>query len=165
MLQRISDIIATLSKPLKFRIALEFAEMLLPVWNKNAEHNELYYIGTVVGMEHTVDRELPKRVMEVVKNELQKPGSQWASIKAIQNEFSDPIVALQDEDWELPNAVQKTFYSFYNLTEALAGNGTTMFGEETIYVSVNQAVDALRQEDLINDDLLKEIMTRYGHRE
>ncbi|HEV7424358.1 MAG TPA: hypothetical protein VGO21_04175, partial [Candidatus Paceibacterota bacterium] len=61
----------------------------------------------------------------------------------IRRQFDDPIVALQDTDWQLPDEVQKTFYAVYNLIDTLLVKEKTVFDESTIYVSINQAADAL----------------------
>jgi hypothetical protein len=58
-------------------------------------------------------------------------------------QFEDPVIALQDMDWKLPDEVQKTFYAIYNLLEASIGKEQTTFNEPTIYISINQAIDAL----------------------
>ena len=52
---------------------------------------------------------------------------------------------MQDCDWELPDEVFKTFYSVHNLLDSLVGKKQTVFGESTIYVSINQAIDAIEK--------------------
>ena len=65
------------------------------------------------------------------------------SLLKLRSEFDEPIVALQDGDWELPDVVVSTFYGVYNMIDALTGKEQTVFNESTIYVSVNQLADAL----------------------
>jgi hypothetical protein len=73
-------------------------------------------------------------------------------------QFDDPIIALQDTDWELPNEVQKTFYAVYNLIDTLMGKKKTVFEESSIYVSINQAIDALETSKTLTFDEINKIL-------
>jgi len=76
----------------------------------------------------------------------------------LRERFDDPIVALQDRDWKLPDEVQKTFYSVFNLLEACLGNLESSFGELTIYISINQAVDALDISKIVTPEEIKDML-------
>jgi hypothetical protein len=67
-------------------------------------------------------------------------------------------VALQDEDWNLPEAVLKTFYSVYNLLGGVAGKETSLFGENIFYVSINQSIDALLVAKLLPIEDIRHIL-------
>ena len=157
----LKEYINTLNEQKQFNLALELTERTLPIWNEYAKSNKLEYIDTVVGMHHKVDQELLIRTIQTVRNELETPKSQGRQISQLQKEFSDPIVAMQDLDWELPYSVEKTFYAIRNLLEKLCGQETTVFDEPQIYVVINQAIDALSESRLMSDDEIKEILNKY----
>ena len=50
------------------------------------------------------------------------------------------------------------FYSAHNLLEKLAGKEKTVFNELTIYVSINQSIDAIQRKDIISTDKIKTIL-------
>jgi hypothetical protein len=73
-------------------------------------------------------------------------------------QFSDPLVALQDLDWELPNEVERTFYAVHNLLDSALGIEKTIFNEATIYVTINQAIEALESSKLLTEKEIREIL-------
>lgn len=73
-------------------------------------------------------------------------------------QFRDPIVALQDLDWELPNEVERTFYAVHNLLDSLLGKEKTVVNEATIYVTINQAIEALESSNLLTEKEIREIL-------
>jgi hypothetical protein len=138
----------SLYKQEQFRIAVKLARLALPVWDAYASKNELHYRDSVVGMSHTVDKQLLTRTVDAVEEYMNSENFKnrnynKSRFSELLNEYLDPIVALQDRDWELPNEVKLLIYSIHNLLEAATGNEQTPFGEATIYVSINQLVDAL----------------------
>ncbi|TAE16170.1 MAG: hypothetical protein EAZ95_07900 [Bacteroidetes bacterium] len=122
-------------------LALTFAQKALPIWEKYALSSDLTYCDTVIGMRHTIDKKILPKTIQAIQKSL--TSSDKTPLKTLLEEFSEPIVALQDEDWSLPEAVLKTFYSVYNLLGGVAGKETTIFGENSFYVSLNQSIDAL----------------------
>ena len=95
----------------------------------------------------------------VVKNELDVPKSQTHEIVLIRQELSDPIVALQDLDWELPKPVEMSFYAIRNRID---GQETTVFNEPQLFVVVNQAIEALMLINAINETEISEIFEKYA---
>lgn len=146
----LDKIVSNLSNKHQLELAVVLIEKALVIWDEYCIGGKLDYIDTVVGMHHEVKPDLPARSLALAKKELQHPGTQAAEIKALNDEFIEPIVAMQDDDWEMPDAVEKVFYAAYNLNEFLNGLTTTTFAESQIYLVINQAIDAL---------LTKEIMT------
>ena len=138
----------SLSPDRQLILAIKFARLALPIWDDYVSKNELTYIDTVVGMRHTVNKQLLKETIDEVQRFVSANGMIIISSSDDQREtlslqFDDPRISLQDQDWELPEAVKLTFYSVYNLLETSLGKTKTTFGEATIYVSINQAIDAL----------------------
>lgn len=77
-------------------------------------------------------------------------------------QFSDPIIALQDDDWNLPKDVENVFYGVYNILNAALGEEMTIFGESTIYISINQALTALDFSGQIATEELEAMMYLDG---
>jgi hypothetical protein len=132
----------------QFTIAIKLARLALPIWDDYATQDELDYMDSVVGMSHTVDKKILVRTVDAVEKYVQsedfKNGNHIKNrFSELLNEFLDPMVALQDLDWELPNEVKLTFYAIHNLLDAATGYDQTPFGEATIFVSINQSIDAL----------------------
>ena len=79
----------------------------------------------------------------------------------LRSQFEDPVIALQDSDWELPDDVLKAFYATYNLIQVVLGEDLAVFGDSTLYLSINQAADALQSSNTMTlariNDLLLEI--------
>jgi hypothetical protein len=81
-------------------LALEEAVI---VWERHASELKLKYRDSVVGMKHEIDARLPRRTLE---------GKE--SRDDLRNEWLEPITALQDDDWELPEPARDAFYAAYN---------------------------------------------------
>jgi hypothetical protein len=76
----------------------------------------------------------------------------------LSRQFSDPILALQDLDWELPYEVERTFYAVHNLLDSVLGKEKTVFNGTTIYVTINQAIDAIESSKLLSETEIKEML-------
>ncbi len=140
----------SLTKDKQFELAIKLTKLTIPIWDNYANKNELSYRDTVVGMHHTVDKKLLLNTINAVEeylnlNKLKKLFDGKNKLLQLSKQFDDPIVALQDSDWELPDEVLKTFYSVHNLLDTVVGKEQTVFGEPTIYVSINQAIDAIEK--------------------
>ena len=79
----------------------------------------------------------------------------------LNNQFLDPIIAIEDDDWKLPDDVLKIFYAVYNLIEAFSGRDKTVFGDSSIYISINQAIDSLETSKTLTEEEIKEILDKY----
>ena len=155
--------IDNLPKDKQFDIAIRLTRLALPIWNKYAKKNELTYHDTVVGLQHSVNRTLLKNTIDAVEkyistNIIGKAIMKNTALISLSRQFSDPIVALQDLDWELPNEIERTFYSVHNLLDSALGKEKTVFNETTIYVTINQAIDALSSSKLMTEEEIREIL-------
>jgi hypothetical protein len=138
----------SLSKDKQIRLAIKLIKLAIPIWDNYADKHELIYRDTVVGLIHSVNRELLKDAIEAIEKDINLNKLKRIFIKNIvlidiHNQFDDPIVALQDIDWELPDEVLKIFYAVYNLLDSFIEKNKTFFDESKIYVSIDQALDAL----------------------
>jgi hypothetical protein len=144
----LQEYIEGISKNKQFRIALKLTKQALPILDRYASKHKLTYRDSIVGLIHQVDKNLLRDTIDAIDAVLNSSNSEEKTknediFADLCKKFDDPIVALQDLDWELPKEVEKIFYSVYNLTEFMNGNEQTVFEESTIYVAINQAADAL----------------------
>lgn len=157
----LKEFISTLDESSQYDLALTLTDKTLSIWDDYAKTNKLEYVDTVVGMHHKVEKDILSRTLSTIKLELLNPKSQRKKINQLREEFSDPIVAMQDLDWELPPLVELTFYATRNLLDKINGEEVTVFDEPQIYVVINQAIDALSQSEIMSDIEIKELLKRY----
>ena len=102
----------------------------LAVWEAYVQrHGPIMYVDSVVGMEHCVDSTVPRDALASVQAGVDRANLAYR--------YQEPIVALQDDDLELPDRIALAYYAIYNLyRNALAG--------ATIddWLIVNQALSA-----------------------
>ena len=155
--------ISNLPKDKRFDIAIRLTRLALPIWYNYSNRNELAYRDTVVGLMHSVDRTLLKNTINeverfVIANRINKAIIKNFELLTLSRQFRDPIVALQDLDWELPNEVERTFYAVHNLLDSALGKEKTVFNEATIYVTINQAIEALESSNFLKEKEIREIL-------
>ena len=155
--------IDSLSKRGQFNLAIRLARMALPIWENYADKNKLFYIDSVVGLAHSVDKRLLQNTIDAVeahvyRNRLIRITYGKSNLTKLRREFDEPVTALQDMDWELPDVVAKTFYGIYNMIDSLVGKERTVFNESTIYVAVNQLADALESSKMLTFDEINQIL-------
>src|SRR5688572_7266621 len=147
----------TLPKDRQIKLAINLTKQALPIWDKYADNNILSYRDTVVGLSHTV----PKQLLSDTINEIENRFATQKFLRIIKDNskllklysyFDDPIVALQDSDWELPEQVKKTFYSVYNLIGSIIYKNITAIDESRLYVSINQVIDAIKTADILSEN-------------
>lgn len=154
----LQDYIGSIPTERQFDLAIRFARLALPVWTMYAAREELTYRDSVVGLKHSVEKELLEHTIDAVEHYFATLKSDQEKLLSYSGDFTDPIVALQDGDWELPYGVEKVFYSVHNLLEAALGHGKTVFDEATIYVSINQSVDGLIHEKVMVEEEIRRIL-------
>jgi hypothetical protein len=164
-LQQYTD---SLPKKKQIELALRLVRLALPIWEKYSNENDLSYRDSVVGMNHRVDQKLLQDCTNRVEEYLQfsmfkKIMSGKTRLQALRKQFDDPIIALQDADWELPDEVLKTFYSVYNLIDTVVGEEKTTFADSTISVSINQAADAIETSKSLTSDQINAILNEFSN--
>lgn len=147
----------SLSKDDLFKLALHLCENALFIWDEYSLHNALEYKDTVVGMRHKVRRQLLPDSIKYCKETYVSRIFKKRELNKLLEEYRDPIVSLQDSDWELPYPVRQIFYAVHNLLDGI-NERMTVFNEKTHYVSVNQAVDALTEDGSITFDEIKRLI-------
>lgn len=153
----LSEYCASLSQKKLFELAIVCCEKALPIWNEFSSKNELSYTDTVVALHHNVRPELLNDSLAFCKKGTLGELVKENRLNDLLIEFGDPIIALQDLDWELPPNVQLVFLSVYNLLDGLK-KPDTLFNEQTHYVSVNKAVDALYSTGAMTVDQIKDLI-------
>jgi hypothetical protein len=161
----LEEYIDSLPEAKRYRLATKFANLTLLIWNKYADEHELVYRDSVVGMSHVVDRNLLSDTIAAVevymgRKRLVRSLLGKAQLLHLHHQFTDPIVALQDDDWPLPDSVVKVFYSINNLLEAAMGREQTAFGNSTISVAINQAIDALQTSMTFSTSEIRELLKK-----
>lgn len=159
----LEEYIDNLSIDKQFDIAIRLTKLALPIWDKYAEKNELTYRDTVAGLQHSVDRAILKNTIYAVEkyistNFINKVIIKNIDLLSLSSQFSDPIIALQDLDWELPDEIEKTFYAVHNLLDSALGKEKTAFNETTIYVTINQVIVALDSSKTITQEEIRKIL-------
>lgn len=152
-----------LTREKQFELAIKLTRLALPVWHTFTAKNELTYIDTVVGMKHEVDKDLLSKTIRAVEEHLRIHKLEKipdGHLTELNKQFDDPVVALQDGDWEVADEVKKLFCAVYNLLEAL-GNEMTAYGESTIYVSINQAADSITTAKIMTFDELNNLLAEF----
>jgi hypothetical protein len=145
-MQKIADFMPDLAKTFlslnneqKHFVHLELCRNALSVWeNYVARFDEISYVESVVGTFQIVDKLLPKDAFEAViigKDSMN-----------IDNRYSEPINAMQDEDLEFPDNIKFAYYAIYNLF-----NKYILQQNIDDWLICNQALAAETVEDLWQD--------------
>lgn len=156
-MMNLKEIVTNLDEQTQYKMALIFTQKALVIWDNYANGKNMEYVDSVVGVNHTVDSSILDSTLQVIKSELKTPNSQAENIRKLLGEYTEPITALQDSDWELPNEVRLTFYSIKNLLTKISGQNTSSFNEPLLYVAINQAIDAIYTAKIMTTDEVKNI--------
>ena len=156
----LQEYIDSLPKDKQLVIAIHFVKLALPIWTDYADKNVLKYNDTVVGMMHIVNKKILSKSIDAIEDFInQRVIDGKDKIIKLSKQFDDPITALQDSDWELPYEVERVFYSVCNLIRFVLGEEKTVFDESMIYVSINQAADALESSGTMTFKELNKILS------
>jgi hypothetical protein len=153
----------SLSEKQKLALSIMLIKIALPVWEKYSKKNKLTYRDSIVLLKHSVNKNLLHDVISEAEDILNNLDSSKTvegkeRIKTLYKDFSDPVTALQDDDWELPRDVEKIFYSAYNLLNAIIFGDENTNGESSYYISANMAIDVIGSEKFITEEEIKSIL-------
>jgi hypothetical protein len=111
---------------------------------------DLEYVESVVGSQQAVDPRLPDDAL--------RSATVGRDLAEVAKRYLEPITALQDDDWELPEDVGYAYYAIYNtfdkyalgervddwlvVNQALSSFGTTPEGLERASACLAQALAA-----------------------
>jgi hypothetical protein len=139
------------------KLAIKLCDKALFIWDDYASNHGLSYRDSVVGLSHTIRPQLLADAIGFCKMSSFYKLLHKGEFDKLFWEFREPIVAMQDLDWELPYPVERTFYAVNNL---LGGHQekVTVFDELTYYVAVNQAVDALAENGTMEIEEIRKLI-------
>ena len=149
----------SLSRERRYRLAIELLKRVIPLWDKYSDKHKLSYRDSVVGLKHTVSRKLPKETVESIEKLLDAGKTYSDGIPGIHEQYIDPVIALQDDDWKLPGEILNVFYSSYNLAEAFTSAEEMLSEDSAIYISINQSIDALTESKTMTHEEINTILT------
>lgn len=130
-------------------------QLALGVWQDYIkEEGEIVYIDSVAAMQHIVDSDLPVRALELIRQKTLLLPMQADAEQDIWDEYTEPIVALQDDDLEFPTAVEYAYYTIYNLFSYCF----IPKRQVTLELLVNQIISCQLGDDGDNDELIDEKM-------
>jgi hypothetical protein len=159
--------------PLKqLDVAVAFTKLALPIWDDYAkvESNLTFTEEGPWPVLHTVDKNLLRDTIEAVEEFLKLdrhviPQVGNAKLSGLDDLFFKPMVCLQWMEWELPDPVCKTFYAVHNLLNFILNDAKNQEGESTIFVSINQSVDALTSSKKMTFDEVFNIIENISQKE
>ncbi|MFH2047158.1 MAG: hypothetical protein ABIK92_18675 [Pseudomonadota bacterium] len=95
-------------------------------------------------MKHIVDTVLPETALNAVKSGI--------ADEDINIQYQEPIVALQDLDWEPPENIEYAYYAIYNLYRKYINN-------EYIddWIIANQALSSIEEKKNIKQILIEAV--------
>jgi hypothetical protein len=162
----LQQFVNSLSTDQQFKLALQLAKLALPVWDAYAKKHSLKYHDSIVGLKHIVDQNILIDTINEVEcflttDENERHNLHDAKLAKRLEQFNDPIVALQDWDWQLPREVEKVFYAVYNLLDAAFEYNMSPSDDDEIYVSINQAIDALETAGIMTTLEIQGILKEY----
>jgi hypothetical protein len=98
-----------LSSPRKRKAHTYLAQIALRKWEEFSKSGSVprSYIESVAGTNQSVDFDLPRKAFDCVIGGL--------DASEIQKQYGEPICALQDDDWALPEEAVYAYYAIYNL--------------------------------------------------
>ncbi|MEE9349190.1 MAG: hypothetical protein V3U80_04020 [Flavobacteriaceae bacterium] len=152
----LKNYIENLTKKNQIEIALKLISIALPIWTKFAINNKLSYTESVTGTHQTIKGNLLEKALQTVNQEFKNPNSKQNDLKILFDTFTEPITAIQDNDWDLPKEVSLVFYAIYNLLIAIKDH------ELSLHISINQACDAILKAELLSSKALKELLYNYS---
>jgi len=157
------DLVNSLEKKIQIGLAIELIEIGLPIWEDYNSENQIEYTDSVVGVYHKIDKELIRISIKLL-SKINKPNNiltkkiNGIKLKTLYDEIREPVVAKQDDDFEIPLEVELILYSTSNLIEYVHGKEKSAFSENLAYVSINQSIEAITRKGILETDEIKEIL-------
>ena len=162
----LSEFVHSLEEKNQVKLATDLIEIGLPIWNEYLSQNKIEYNDSVVGMYHKVNKGLLKKAVGIFKNNLKNNGFVFKKtnkirLKLLLKEYSEPRVALIDEDFGLPKNVELIFLAGYYLTEFLTGRKQSSWDGNNTYVSINYSIDSITDSGIKTESEIKNILNEY----
>ncbi|MCP4136515.1 MAG: hypothetical protein GY754_36435 [bacterium] len=149
-MKKIAETFFSLSAEEKKKVHVILCEYSLKNWNEYISNfEEMQYTESVCGTKQQVDKNLPADALESSKRGVDD--------LSVERRYSEPIVAMQDDDLEFPEPVEFAYYSIYNLFRKY------ICGENIDdWLIVNQALSSKENIDSIHDILSNAIARGQG---
>jgi hypothetical protein len=163
------ELINSFKKKNQIELAIEFIEIGLPIWENYNSENRIEYTDSVVGMYHKINKNLIEKSIKLLKktnrqNNFLTDKINALKIKSLHDEIREPVVAREDDDFEIPIEVELILYSTSNLIEYVMGKTHGSLNENLAYISINQSIDAITKSKIKTFDQINEILN-YAKRE
>jgi len=161
----LKDFVNGLDENSQIELAIELIEIGLPIWENYNLENPIEYKDSVVGMNHKINKNLIKKSIKILKNInrhnnfIVKKINEFKIIN-IQNEIREPVVARQDDDFEIPIEVELILFSTSNLINYVKGDRYNIQSENLVYVSINQSIDAIIKSGILTDEGVNKILMK-----
>jgi len=161
----LTELVNNLEKKAQIELAIELIEIGLPIWENYNSENPIEYNDSVVGMYHKIDKNLIAKSIKLLKkingwNNFLAKKINNRKIKILHDEIREPVVARQDDDFEIPIDVELILFSTANLIEFVMGKRISAFDENMAYVSINQSIDAITKNGILKYEYINEILMR-----
>lgn len=157
----LEDYTKTLDFNQQFELFLVLSQHIIPEWDKfSTEKSNLWYSDSVVGLTHHIRPEIVNDILDLIVQRLQFP-KLLDKIKELRREIAEPIVALQDDDWDIPEHIKLFFYACNSILDRFAGEKLTRFSEDQMYLAINQICDSILTAKIKNYAELNEILSQF----
>jgi hypothetical protein len=151
--------IACLEEPKRLQLAADLLELALPVWMNFTENPSSLFYYHALG-DGIVARNIIQRTINVAKDGVDSVDRK-KEIEKLFTEFIEPVLAIRDDYWILPEDVKLIVWAASNLVDKLAGESITRVGEDQLYLVINQEVDALTKANRITFDEVNVMIREY----
>ncbi|GAA3629259.1 hypothetical protein [Flavivirga jejuensis] len=160
---QLPELINSFEKENQIELAIELIEIGLPIWDNYNSENRIEYTDSVVGMYHKIDKNLINKSIKLLKkingrNNFLSDKINGAKIEPLHNEIREPVVAREDDDFEIPTEVELILYSTSNLIEYVMGKTHNSLNENLAYISINQSIDAITKSGILDFDEIRNIL-------
>jgi hypothetical protein len=144
----------------EFNMAIKFAFIALPVWDNYCKNNSPCYTDSITGLIHKVDSNL---LINTLNESLAyfSDAEKSNRLSELYKNFDDPVIALQDMDWDLPDEVERIFYSVYNIARGLLSEVDNENDQLIFYVAINQAIDVIESEGILTERQIRDILDEF----
>jgi hypothetical protein len=139
----------------KIDLALELAKLTLQIWEAYKKKNTLLLFDRTVSNTPDVEPGLLRETINAIEHD------DFADIKRSFSQFKQPIVMLQDGDWELSSTVRTTFYSVYNLAKGILSNESRPQRTACTRNSILQSNEVIFNAGLLGDNEWNEFLENY----
>ncbi|RYY59390.1 MAG: hypothetical protein EOO05_13400 [Chitinophagaceae bacterium] len=149
-----------LPSDLQFDLAIFLAGYTLEVWNKYTDGHALTWRNSTSSPWVRLDPFLLTRTLQslrVAVNGHERRAGQ--SIRALMEEFIDPVVALQDGTWSTDYPVKKCLLAIYNLLKSVIEKDEATADHGLYSLSIGQLLDCLDLSGLYSADEIENLLT------